>query len=176
EKDAFVIGHIGRFCAQKNHKFLLDAFRLVAQKNPEARLLLVGEGPLFEETIALSKELGIEEKVLFLGSVKNPEDYYSAMDLFVLPSLYEGLPVVAVEAQTNGLQCLFSTEVTKEAKLLESTDYLALSDGAEVWAKKMENPSVLDRKEGLRVMSTTIYSIHSEAKKLLAKYKEGSRK
>ena len=101
------------------------------EKNSNSKLVLVGEGPLYEETKNYAALLKVERDVLFIGSSKTPEIYYNAMDAFVLPSLYEGLPIVAVEAQANGLLCFFSTEVTKEAKLLDTTMYIPLSDGKE---------------------------------------------
>ena len=124
-----------------------------------------------DETKALASSLGVSEKVLFLGSQKRPEDFYNAMDVFALPSLYEGLPIVAVEAQTNGLPCFFSTEVTKEANLLDSTEYLTLDDPEE-WKRKVSSVtfSEEERLKGYSVMSETKYSIRKEAGKLLELY------
>ena len=101
--NAFVVGHIGRFMKQKNQEFLIDIFFHLYQKNPQARLLILGEGPLEKELRDKIKKLNIEEKVIFGGVHKDVSIYYQSMDVFCLPSLYEGLPVVALEAQANGL-------------------------------------------------------------------------
>ena len=170
--DIFVLGHIGRFCDQKNHKFLLDVFSSIKEKNSNSKLVLVGEGPLYEETKNYAALLKVERDVLFIGSSKTPEIYYNAMDAFVLPSLYEGLPIVAVEAQANGLLCFFSTEVTKEAKLLDSTQYLPLECGKDKWAHEILKRGGEKRENGYLVLSESKYSIGGEAKRLLAKYEE----
>lgn len=169
--ETFVVGHIGRFCAQKNHAYLLSIFKGILENRLDSLLLLVGEGDMMDETKALASSLGVSEKVLFLGSQKRPEDFYNAMDVFALPSLYEGLPIVAVEAQTNGLPCFFSTEVTKEANLLDSTEYLTLDDPEE-WKRKVSSVtfSEEERLKGYSVMSETKYSIRKEAGKLLELY------
>lgn len=171
--DTLLLGHIGRFCEAKNHKFLLDIFSSVREKNPDSKLILVGEGPLCEETKEYAEKIGVSEDVMFLGSSKTPEKYYNAMDIFVLPSIFEGFPVVAVEAQTNGLRCFFSAEVTKEAKLLDTTLYLPLSNGKDKWAEDILNSdNDLDREYGYSVLSESKYSISKEAERLLEKYEE----
>lgn len=172
KENTLLVGHIGRFCQQKNHKFLLDIFALLKKTHKESKLILVGEGPLYEETKAYAEGLGLLDDVFFVGSSKTPEVYYSAMDIFVLPSLYEGLPIVAVEAQANGLKCIFSDEVTKEAKLLDSTEYLSLSEGKEKWVQEILKGGVIDRDYGYSVLSESKYSIEAESKRLLEKYEE----
>ena len=172
KKDSFVVGHIGRFCAQKNHAFLLSIFDSILKLKPDSVLLLIGEGEDFEKTKKTASSMGIYEKVLFLGSQKNPEDYYNAMDVFVLPSLYEGLPIVSIEAQTNGLPCFFSTEVTREAKILDSTIYLPLDMNPSEWAGKIVQTVFSEdaRNIGFDVLSNTKYSIEKEAENLLELY------
>ena len=123
-----VIGHVGRFMKQKNHDFLIDIFAEVVKEKPDAKLLLIGEGPLENEIKVKVKSLSLKNNVLFLGVRSDVADLYNVMDIFVLPSFYEGLPVVGVEAQANGLKCLFSEHVTRESRLLQSTEFLALSD------------------------------------------------
>ena len=119
-----VIGHIGRFCYQKNHDLLIDIFAEVSKKEENALLLLIGEGEL-EQTIRTKVHtLGLDDQVLFLGKRADAYRYYQAMDLFLLPSRYEGLPVVGVEAQASGLPCVFSSAVTPEAKLLTTTVFV----------------------------------------------------
>lgn len=132
--NAFVVGHIGRFMKQKNQEFLIDIFFHLYQKNPQARLLILGEGPLEKELRDKIKKLNIEEKVIFGGVHKDVSVYYQSMDVFCLPSLYEGLPVVALEAQANGLPCCFSDTITKQAKILPTCTYCSLEEDGEQWA------------------------------------------
>ena len=134
-EDKWVIGHIGRFMKQKNHTFLIQMFAKIHNKRQEARLLLIGDGELKSQMEELCEQLSIKDSVLFLGNRKDIPALYSAMDLFVLPSLYEGVPVVGIEAQVSGLICFFSSEVTKELMCTESTYFLPLSIGANKWAE-----------------------------------------
>jgi len=132
--DSFVIGNVGRFSHQKNHKFILDIFNNYNDDNKV--LLLVGEGELENKTKKYAKKLGILDKVIFAGTTDEAYKYYSAFDVFVLPSIYEGLPVVAVEAQATGLPTLISDNVTKEAKLIDYTTYLSITDPTS-WVKEL---------------------------------------
>lgn len=133
--DEFVIGHVGRFMFQKNHEFLIDVFAEAYKKDPHMALLLVGDGPLRPAMEEKVRKLGLTDHVKFLGLRNNVQDFYHVMDILVLPSHYEGLPVVGVEAQANGLPCLFSTNVTKETQLTHSAEFLNLSSGAAKWAE-----------------------------------------
>lgn len=116
-EDAFVIGHIGRFVPQKNHMFLLKVFEAVHNVYPKSRLMLIGNGPLKEACIAQAKKLKVEKEILFMGEREDVVQLLQAMDLFILPSLYEGLPISCLEAQAAGLPCLISTKTTKEVIL-----------------------------------------------------------
>lgn len=139
KEDALVIGHIGRMHPQKNHHFLIDCFHEIADIRKDARLILLGNGELWGEITNHIQRLGLEEKVLMVGIQKNSEDYLSAMDCFVLPSLHEGLPVVVVEAQANGLHCMVSDRVTKEVQLSELVQYLPISQGTALWTDAVLN-------------------------------------
>lgn len=119
-----VIGHVGRFVKQKNHDFLIDVFNEYHTKNPDSKLLLVGTGPLEEKIKAKVEKLNLSNSVLFLGQREDTNKLYSAMDVFCLPSLYEGLGMVLIEAQMNGLPCLASDKVPKEAKITENIDFI----------------------------------------------------
>ena len=130
--DTLVIGHIGRFKAQKNHTFLIDIFNELHKKNPNSLLLLVGQGPLKEEIENKVKELQLNDSVRFLGQRNDVNELYQAFDVFCLPSLYEGLPVVGVEAQASGLLCIFSDDMTKETKVLDTTEFLSLNQSVEM--------------------------------------------
>ena len=135
DEETFVMGHIGRFVEQKNHSFLIDIFYELQKEKQNAVLMLVGQGPLQEECKAKVEQLGLKNKVLFLGQRNDAARLYQAMDVFVLPSLYEGLPVVGVEAQAAGLLCVFSDDMTKETKVLESTIFNTLNQSASEWTK-----------------------------------------
>lgn len=129
-----VIGHIGRFVKQKNHEFLIDIFNEVHKQNKNTILLLAGDGPLKEEIQNKVKELNLDKSVKFLGQRNDANELYQAMDAFVLPSLYEGLPVVGVEAQASGLPCFFSTDMTKETKVLDESIFIELVYTPKKWA------------------------------------------
>lgn len=127
-EDTFVLGHIGRMTVPKNHQFLVKLFAEYRKKNPDSKLLLVGDGELFETVQQQCTQLGIREAVIMVGSKTNTEDYYQAMDIFVFPSLWEGLPVSVVEAQANGLQCVLADVITHDVDLTDQVKYLALNN------------------------------------------------
>lgn len=131
----FVIGNVGRLSYQKNHEFLIDIFYEVQKKVDNAVLMLIGEGELESKIREKAYKYGIMEKVLFLGMKNNVEDYLQAMDIFVFPTRFEGLPNVLVEAQAAGLKCLCSANVTKEVKLTDNVMFLDLEK--EKWVDKI---------------------------------------
>lgn len=175
-EDCFCIGHLGRFTEQKNPLFLIDVFHEVAQKRLDAVLVLLGEGPLLEETKAKVKAYNLEEKVKFVGSVTNPDKYYQAMDVFFLPSLYEGLAVSLVEAQCNGLPVVTSDKVTKEICLSNQYKVVPLSADAKVWADEIccfaDVQDMNARKNAYRMVEDAGYSIEKEAEQLDKFYKQ----
>lgn len=123
--DDFVIGHVGRFFPQKNHEFLIDVFKEVRNNKPNAKLLLLGDGPLRDKVRQKVESLGISEYVLFAGLQKDPAPFYSAMDVFAFPSLWEGLGIVLLEAQYNGLPCVVSEVVPREVEISSLLTYLS---------------------------------------------------
>lgn len=133
----FLIGNIGRFSPQKNQVFLLRAFASVARRCPDSKLLLVGVGPLEADIHAEADRLGLTDRVIFLKNRSDTERLYAAMDAFAFPSLYEGLGIVLVEAQTNGLPCVISERIPREAVYGENVATVALEDGAEAWADEL---------------------------------------
>lgn len=135
----FVIGHIGRFSEQKNHIFLVEIFSEVVKKNDNVVLLLIGDGELKPKIKEKVKALNIERNVIFMNPVSNPEDYYQAMDIFILPSLFEGLPVVGIEVQASGTNCIFSNKITNELNLTEFCKFIDLNDKKETWCKYILN-------------------------------------
>lgn len=132
-QNALVIGHIGRLCPQKNQTFLVDIFKEVLLQNKNAVLVIAGDGPDKELIRAQAIAAGVAQRVILTGQRSDAERLYSAFDCFLLPSNYEGLPVVGVEAQCAGLPCLFSNKVTAEIKLIGTTQLLPLGN-AEDWA------------------------------------------
>ena len=138
DDDEFVLGHVGLFNEQKNHKFLIEVFAEYLKINPKSRLLLVGTGEKVEEIKTQTKSLGVYDKVIFAGAQQDMPAYYSAFDIFVFPSLWEGLGVVMLEAQANGLHILVADSVPAEVKLSDNICFKNLSDGAIAWADKIE--------------------------------------
>lgn len=130
----FLIGNIGRFSPQKNQVFLLRAFASVAKRCPDSKLLLVGVGPLEADIHVEAERLGLTDRVIFLKNRSDTERLYAAMDAFAFPSLYEGLGIVLVEAQANGLPCVISERIPREAVYGENVATVALEDGTEAWA------------------------------------------
>ena len=169
--DTLVIGHVGRFVEQKNHRFLIDIFNEVHKQKENSILLLAGQGPLMEEMKEKVKTLGIENSVIFLGQRNDINKLYQAFDVFCLPSLYEGLPVVGVEAQATGLLCMLSDDMTKETKVLDSTIFIRLNNTAEEWARELlNNFEKFERKDTKKEISCNNFDIRREVNKLTNKY------
>ena len=165
--DALVIGHIGRFVAQKNHDFLIDIFNEIHKKNNNSILLLAGQGPLMEDIKNKVKELNLEDSVKFLGQRNDANELYQAFDVFLLPSLYEGLPVVGVEAQAAGLLCYLSDDMTKETKVLDITKFMSLNNTPEEWADNiLDDVKKYKRIDTSKEMTAKNFNIKEEAKKL----------
>ncbi len=132
----FVIGHVGRFNQQKNHSGMIEIFKEVLKKDKDIKLMLLGTGELEENIKEKVKEYKIQDNVLFLGIKQNVNDYYQAMDVFILPSNFEGLPIVGVEAQASGIKCLFSENVTKETDITGNVEFISIND-TESWVKSI---------------------------------------
>lgn len=132
----FVVGHVGRFEGQKNHTFLIDMFSNICRKEKNVKLLLVGTGSLVNEIKQKVRKLQLEDKVIFCGVCSNINELYQAMDLFVLPSIFEGLPVSGIEAQASGLKCLFSNTISKECDITENITFLPINN-SEIWAEEL---------------------------------------
>ena len=170
-QDAFVVGHVGRFVVVKNHAFLLDVFKEVKKEKPTAKLLLVGDGALRAQIEESAKEQGLSDDVVFTGNVPNVEDYLQAMDVFVLPSKYEGLGIVLVEAQTSGLPCVVSTNVPDEGFLDGMVEMLSLDEGKIEWSKRVLKDRKVDKREGkVGLFKEKGYSVEATAKFLQEVY------
>lgn len=172
-----VIGHIGNFIELKNHSFLLDWFAQLAGDNDKYLLLLISDGALLEQTKEKAQQLGLQDKVLFLGKTTNVPSYFQAMDAFVLPSLHEGLPMVLVEAQAAGLPCYVSDKVTQQADLTDSLVFLPIAD-ASVWSQRLaedaETWQALDRQQQCSTWQEMIaakgYDVTANASRLKRMY------
>ncbi len=133
-----VIGHIGRFSLEKNHRYLLGVLEQLVKEDPDYVLLSAGDGDLFEEMKALAEEKGLQEHVRLLGQRKDIQDLLSAMDVFVFPSIHEALPITLIEAQANGLPCVVSDYITKEIDVLDTITRLPLSEEKTAWVKAVQ--------------------------------------
>ena len=173
-EDAFVVGHVGRFAYQKNHAYLLQAFAAMRRRIPNARLLLVGEGVLFDETRAQAERLGLAGDVIFYGASYDVGGLMQAMDLFALPSHFEGLPVSGVEAQAAGLPVLFSDRITRQAKLTEGVRFLPIDAAAtEKWgeaARELAEGPERDRARGCEAVRKAGFTIQDTVRAFLALY------
>jgi glycosyltransferase involved in cell wall biosynthesis len=158
--DTLVVGHIGRFVAQKNHTFLIDIFNELHKKKKNSILLLIGQGPLMDEIKEKVEILGISDSVKFLGQRDDVNELYNVMDLFLFPSLYEGLGMVLIEAQANGLPCIASTEVPKIADISNNVQFYDLNDSIDIWLKNYETNRFKF------ICKNCIYDIKKEAEKL----------
>lgn len=137
-ENQFVVGNIGRLTSQKNQMFLLQIFFELLNDVPNSALIIAGDGEFRKKLEQETQRLGIENRVLFLGKRKDIPELLSAMDVFVLPSLYEGLPLVLVEAQANGLPCLVTNTINDKVKINENLEFLSLDD-YKSWSEKIQN-------------------------------------
>lgn len=166
-KDTKVIGHIGRLVTVKNHTFLLEVFNEVYKKDKNVILILAGAGPLENEIKEKIKSLNLESNVKLLGGRNDANELYQVFDLFILPSLYEGLAVVGIEAQASGLPCILSNEVPKETKILDSSEFVSLTEPKEKWAEVVMNSiNNTERKDTSEKLKARNFDIKLEAKKL----------
>ena len=164
----FVVGHIGRFMTQKNHKFLLEIFREIKNKRDDAVLLLVGgNGNLESEVKQRVKDLGLSDSVVFAGIRSDIPQLLSAMDVFVMPSFYEGMPNTVIESQATGLPCVIADTITRQANITGLVEYLPLSLPAEQWAEKALKAATLERKDTKEDFIKNKYDIESVTKEFV---------
>ena len=167
--DARVIGHVGRFSREKNHAFLLDVFARLLKKRGDCFLLLVGDGELMQAVREKAESLGIAERVRFAGFVNNVADYYQAMDLFALSSLYEGFPIALVEAQAAGLPCVYADQVTADASIGQNVCRLPLND-TDAWVSAIEDHLADGRSDNRQKLLEKGFDIRDTARRLKALY------
>lgn len=170
-KDALAIGHVGRFEEQKNHEFLVEVFREMTHMDPNAILLLLGEGKLQQQTRELLRQYGIDRRALFVGAVQDTEKYYCAMDVFVLPSLYEGLGIVNIEAQASGLTCIVSEGVPKDTDVSGRVQFIPLGD-AQLWARQIQRQGKVEinRMDAWKTVAASGYEVSIAADELRKLY------
>lgn len=165
-------GHIGRFCPQKNQSFLLDIFSEIVKKQPNSVLLLAGKGEDMAEIRQKAEQLQLSGRVIFAGQRSDADKLYSAFDCFIMPSNYEGLPVVGVEAQCSGVSCLFSDKITKEVLFTDGAEMLSLSLGADEWAKAAIEKSCARNPQAMQQVSSSGFDIRIAARALEEFYKQ----
>ncbi len=167
--DKFVLGNIGRFHFQKNHEFLIDVFFYVQKLINNSVLLLVGCGELENKIKKKVKKLKIEDKVIFLGARNDVNNILQAIDIFLMPSKFEGLPVAAIEAQASGLPCVLSANITNEVRATEPLDFISIDEieDAKKWCESILKFSIeYNRKDVQEEMKKNGYEITEEAKKI----------
>lgn len=170
--DGPVVGHVGRFSVQKNHRFLLEVFAALAELEPAAQLVLAGEGELLDEVLEQVDKLGLEERVHYLGVRRDVPALMNAFDLLLLPSFFEGLPVVGVEAQATGLPVVTSTGVTRELPIEDLATYLPLADTAAQWARVVQRVLATPRRDTAVEMMLQGYDVREAAKEMQRHYEE----
>ena len=167
--DRIIIGNVGRYCYQKNQEFLIRTFSAARQQNAKLFLILMGEGKAELQLKELAKELHMEAEVLFMGWQEDVEEYLQAMDVFCLPSRFEGLPISAIEAQAAGLKCLISDAVSEEILLTDQAMLLPLEEG--IWQKALTDIEANDARELYgRKLQEQGYDLRTAAGKLTELY------
>lgn len=168
----FVLGHVGRFSYQKNHKFLLELFMIIKKEKVKSKLLLIGEGPLKLKIENKAKNLGILEDIIFIKKTNKVEEYYQAMDIFLLPSNFEGLGIVGIEAQVSGLNCLFSNNVPKEIEITNLCKFIKLD--IKEWKKEIVSwqENLKNRDLYFKNEKYDLYKIEKSALELIKYYQQ----
>ncbi|MBV1817956.1 glycosyltransferase family 1 protein [Clostridium cochlearium] len=164
-EDKFVVGHVGSFTYPKNHKFLISVFYEIQKKYKDSILLLVGDGEIRPYIQKHIDDLGINDKVKLTGVVGNVNDYMQAMDVFVFPSIFEGLGIVAIEAQTSGLPCIVAETIPKEAYVTDLIKSVSLKEPVDIWAETiLKYIAVYERRNTYKQIKCSGYDIFETAK------------
>lgn len=173
-EDEILIGHVGRFCFQKNHDYFLNILEILKKKKIPSKLLLIGEGPdehMFKEKL---KQYQLENEVIFWGVSNKVQELFMAMDVFVLPSHFEGLPIVGVEAQATGLPVIFSNKITTSAKLTDNVSFLGIeAKDAAKWVDTIVcyKNKAINRKQAYFLLKEKNFSIQDTVNRFLKLYK-----
>lgn len=171
-ENRFIVGHVGRFVFPKNHEFIVRVFAEVYKKNPNAALILVGTGELETDVRRFVKELGIEQAVIFTGLRRDIPDFLNAFDVFFLPSRYEGLPVVGMEAQAVGLPCLMSDAVPPDTAVTPLVEFFPLTAAVGDWADKLLSYENHEKRTYSDLLRNSGFEIKQEAEKLCRWYED----
>ena len=167
KKKDYVIGHVGRFVEQKNHKYLLEIFEKYYLKNNNAKLVLIGVGPLMDDIKRKAKERKLEKNIIFLSNRKDVNELYQVFDIFVFPSTYEGLGIVLIEAQCSGLPCLASSMIPRKSQVTNLIKYISPSKDVDEW---VENLGIINddrsNREYIKQAEKYGYNIKIEVEKL----------
>ena len=172
-EDKVIYGFIGRYVEQKNPLFLIDIFNSIAKKQPNAKLVMIGFGELETAMHEKIKEYGLQDRVEDLGRRDDIKQFYNAFDAFLLPSLYEGMPVVGIEAQCAGLPIFFSKNITEETTASELAHYIGLNESPEVWADtiiNVVNANLGKRRSYAEEVKKNGFDSHSEAMRMMKFY------
>lgn len=166
-EDYFVIGHVGRFFYQKNHKFILDVFSELLKEEPRSKLILIGEGELKYEMECYAQKIGIYNDIIFYGLCDKVNEILQIFDAFVFPSVYEGLGIVAIESQAASLKTFCAETIPKEVDITPYCHYISLSAGAKIWAKEiLKNSKSYTRENTIPLIQKAKFDISSVAKML----------
>lgn len=168
----FLCGHVGSFTAPKNHMFLLDVFCEVLKMKPNAQLMCCGDGNLKTQVREKAQSLGILDKIIFPGIVKNCNEYMMAMDVLIFPSLFEGFPVTVVEAEATGLPVVMSDVITDEVNLTNCIYRLSLNKSPEEWARIVCNVFSDNRGDYNKIICESKYNMRTSVKKVMSLYEE----
>ena len=164
-EDCIVFGNVGRFNLQKNHTFLISLFKKISDTYKNTKLILIGTGELKDKIISEIDKYNLNDKVILLGVKENVYDYYQAMDFLLMPSLYEGLPVTGVEAQVNGLYCIFADTITTQVQVTKNAIFIPLDE--EMWLKRINK--MIENKEYVRKDDVEILNFDFDIKLLSKK-------
>ena len=174
-ENKFVVGHVGRFNYPKNHKFIIDVFNEVQKVREDSVLMLVGDGDLRPEIEQKVQDLGLSDKVIFTGVRSDVNDLMQGMDVFLFPSLYEGLGIVLIEAQAAGLKCVISDTIPKDGVLTDDVKSISLNETTVVWANEILKYQEYKRSNNKEIIQKANYDIKNNAKTLEQFYIENAR-
>jgi glycosyltransferase involved in cell wall biosynthesis len=164
--DKFVLGHVGRFDEQKNHEFLVDVFKCVHDEDPDAFLLMIGVGALKEQIMKKLARFGLEDSCMILENRADIPELMQAMDVFVFPSLFEGLPLVLIEAQAAGLPCVVADTISASVETTDLLKWQTLDQGADAWCSSIMAQKGVQRRDTLQEIIESGYEIKHEIGKL----------
>ncbi|MCM1225190.1 MAG: glycosyltransferase, partial [Lachnospiraceae bacterium] len=166
-EDKIVLGHVGRFNDQKNHRFLIRIFKCLSEYKNNYVLCLCGDGENRNSIEQQVINLNLNDRVFFMGNISNVNELYQAFDLFLMPSLYEGLPVSGIEAQSCGLNCVFSDTITREVSLVQDkVKFLSLKNSPDYWAQIINSFIDYERFDMAETVRKAGYDINYESVKL----------